>query len=84
MPFLYRNVREIYYVIEPSKSKQEAETIVLLHTNVTDHTLYDRMVPFIREEFNLVRYDLPGFSLSDLGDRGDFTRFVYGRFRLSG
>lgn len=84
MPFLYRNQRKIYYLIETAIHREQAKTIVLIHTNVTDHTLYNRIVPHLREQFNVIRYDLAGYGLSELGEEDislelyveDFTYLV--------
>lgn len=37
----------------------------MIHTNVTDHTLFDSVVPFLKEQYNVLRYDLRGFGQSD-------------------
>lgn len=67
MPFLQRDRRKIYYVIDQARGRNRAETVILLHTNITDHTLYDRIVPYLTEDYNVVRFDLPGLGKSDLG-----------------
>lgn len=70
MPFLQRDGRQIYYVREQATpDKQNAETIVLIHTNVMDHSIYDRLSALLREEYDVIRYDLAGFGQSDLGEQ---------------
>src|SRR5690625_2690785 len=68
VPFLQKNQTRIFYKKEPVNHSNKVETIVLIHTNITNHTIYDKMIPFLNEEFRLIRYDLRGFGLSDLGD----------------
>lgn len=85
MPFLQLDGRQIYYVREQAAAhKQHAETIILIHTNVMDHSIYDRLSAFLREEYDVVRYDLAGFGRSDLGEQehtldlhvADFSKLV--------
>lgn len=67
MPFLQRDERKVFYVIDRARESQSSETVVLIHTNITDHTLYNRIVPFLTEYYNVLRFDLPGLGQSDLG-----------------
>ncbi|GGH80125.1 pimeloyl-ACP methyl ester carboxylesterase/DNA-binding SARP family transcriptional activator [Pullulanibacillus pueri] len=69
MPFLQHGKNKIYYVIEPAKKKQEAEILILLHNNITDHTLFDEIVPYLNKAYTIVRYDLRGFGLSERGEQ---------------
>lgn len=85
MPFLQREDRKLYYVVEPANAHTEnTDTIILIHTNVMEHSIYDRMSSLLRDKFNVVRYDLAGFGLSELGEHeitldmhvADFTHLV--------
>jgi pimeloyl-ACP methyl ester carboxylesterase len=67
MPFLQYKHDQLFYVLE-SSVEEEKETIVMIHTNVTDHTLFDEIVPFFQERYNVLRYDLRGLGRSDDGD----------------
>lgn len=68
MPFIEREGTKIYYTVDQAKQKKYAETIILIHTNIMDHTIYHTMIPLLSEKFQIVRYDLRGFGLSELGD----------------
>ncbi|WP_018394625.1 alpha/beta hydrolase [Bacillus sp. 37MA] len=67
MPFLQCKHDRLFYMIE-SSGGEEKETMVMIHTNVTDHTLFDEVVPFLKEQYNVLRYDLRGLGQSDGGD----------------
>src|SRR5690625_181471 len=67
MPFLRREATKIYYKEDPILNGENADTIILIHTNLMDHTIYDQMISLLNNKFNIVRYDLRGFGLSDLG-----------------
>lgn len=83
MPFLNNNNRRTYYLWEPAIYEDKADTIVMIHTNISDLTIYESMVPFLNKDFNVVRYDLRGLGLSDLGnDEFSIDLFVSDLFFL--
>ncbi|WP_181742491.1 alpha/beta hydrolase [Terrilactibacillus laevilacticus] len=67
MPYIYREEDRIFYQFD-SSVHQTDKTIVLLHTNSTDHSLFDTIVPYLNQNYNLLRYDLRGHGLTDLGE----------------
>ncbi|MCM2676262.1 alpha/beta hydrolase [Alkalicoccobacillus plakortidis] len=48
-------------------SDDTSETIVLIHCNAADMTVFDWVVPYLRQSFHVVRYDLRGFGQSARG-----------------
>ncbi|GGE26675.1 hypothetical protein GCM10011391_01250 [Pullulanibacillus camelliae] len=69
MPFLQQGKERIYYIVEPATEEKKPETIVMLHNNITDHSLFDPVVPLLNKRFTIIRYDLRGFGKSDLGEQ---------------
>src|SRR5699024_2467308 len=57
----------MYYRKKLVLDENKADTIILIHTNIMDHTIFDSMIPLLNKNFNVVRYDLRGYDLSDLG-----------------
>lgn len=69
MPFLQNRDDSIYYVVDLAKEKEDAETILMLHNNITDHTLFDRLLPYLNKMYTVIRYDLRGFGQSSRGTK---------------
>ncbi|MCR2823805.1 alpha/beta fold hydrolase [Lederbergia panacisoli] len=68
MPILRKKDINFFYTINKAKHNDQAETLILIHTNITDHTLYNSILPFVNDHLNVVTYDLRGFGQSDRGD----------------
>ncbi|SFE55649.1 alpha/beta hydrolase [Alteribacillus iranensis] len=68
MPFLDKDGTKIYYVSERALNPDSRETIVFIHTNISDHTIYDSIVSRLRVNYHTVLYDLRGYGKSDRGD----------------
>ncbi len=47
MPFLKNGNESIYYTIDLASEQENAELIILLHNNITDHTLFDGILPYL-------------------------------------
>lgn len=52
------------------------ETIVLIHSNVMDHSFFNSIIPLLSEQFHVVTYDLRGFGQS----RGDTNQLTIDMF----
>lgn len=63
MPYLQKEDTKIYYSMNLATNEQ-AETIVFIHTNLTDHSIFEKMLPYFQKNFHTVCYDLRGFGLS--------------------
>lgn len=63
MPFaITSDQTRIYWRMQGNDDKP---VIVLLNSIATDHTLYDRVVPILMEDFRLLRIDTRGHGASD-------------------
>ncbi|MDQ0207329.1 alpha/beta hydrolase [Alkalicoccobacillus murimartini] len=58
--------KEIHF--EHLLSGHATDTIVLIHCNAADMSIFDWIVPYLRQSFHVVRYDLRGYGQSDRGD----------------
>ncbi len=76
MPFLQNGDENVHFVVDLAREKENAETIVMLHNNITDHTLFDMILPFLNDAYTIVRYDLRGLGQSERGD-ADLTYELY-------
>src|SRR5690625_3959326 len=69
MPFLQKENDRIFYINKPAKCRRETDTIILIHTNIMDHTIFDSIIPLLNKDFHVVTYDLRGFGLSEQGSK---------------
>jgi len=65
MPYLHKDDINIYY--EYVVNDEAFETIALVHGIGLDMTSWDLILPYLREKYNYVRYDLRGHGNSDRG-----------------
>lgn len=76
MPFLQNGNDRIHYKLDLATDKKKPETLILLHNNLSDITVFDPIIPYYIKEYTLLRYDLRGFGESDRGNR-DLTYDLY-------
>ncbi len=55
------NGAQLYYVVEGT-----GPPLVLLHAGVSDHQMWDAVVPAFRDRYQVIRYDHRGFGQSSL------------------
>lgn len=67
MSYLVNGSNRIYYRSE-NMTDENKEVIVFLHTNITTHRVFEDIIPFFRNDFRILSYDLRGFGQSDLGE----------------
>ncbi|MEY8752388.1 alpha/beta fold hydrolase [Alkalicoccobacillus gibsonii] len=67
MPTIYIDHQPIFYQ-HYKHSTPSAETVVLAHGCLTDHELYNDLLPYLLPHFSVVLYDLRGFGQSALVD----------------
>ena len=68
MPTLAVDGRELYYVVEG-----DGPAVVLVHSAIADHSLWDAQVEALAPRFRVVRYDVAGFGRSPLA-AGPFSQ----------
>lgn len=68
MPFLTYQHDKIFYKLEQATESDHPEVIVFIHTNITDHTLFDSITPLLNKRFTILRYDLRGFGQTQTVD----------------
>jgi pimeloyl-ACP methyl ester carboxylesterase len=61
MPELELDGRELYYEVAG-----DGRAVVLLHSAIADHSLWDSQVETLRDRFRVVRYDIAGYGRSAL------------------
>ena len=62
MPFIEVNKVVHYYTIEGAES---APTLVFSNSLGSDHRIWDSALPYLRDKFQIIRYDQRGHGLSD-------------------
>lgn len=62
MPFAAVNNVVHYYTIEGAES---APTLVFSNSLGSDHRIWDPVLPYLRDQFRIIRYDQRGHGLSD-------------------
>lgn len=70
------NKINLYYQIQGSGLK----TIILLHGNGEDHTIFDKLVPHLIRDYKVIQVDLRGHGKSDLTtylDYNDMAQDIY-------
>jgi pimeloyl-ACP methyl ester carboxylesterase/DNA-binding SARP family transcriptional activator len=67
LPFLHRNDHCLFYTVDAANDGSLSETIILIHPNITDHTIFELIVPLLTNKYNVIRYDLRGFGQSSRG-----------------
>ncbi|MED1205514.1 alpha/beta fold hydrolase [Heyndrickxia acidicola] len=60
MQFLHFNGHSLYYTVDTANSYFLSETVMLIHSNFSDHSIFDLLVPFLTKKYNVIRYDLAG------------------------
>ncbi|EGX99503.1 3-oxoadipate enol-lactone hydrolase/4-carboxymuconolactone decarboxylase [Nitrospirillum viridazoti Y2] len=61
MPFAVTQRGRLYWRQDGASSRP---ALVLLHPALFDHTVWDRMIPFLVDHFRVIRVDLPGHGAS--------------------
>lgn len=61
MPFAVTQRGRLYWRQDGASSRP---ALVLLHPALFDHTIWDRMIPFLLDHFRVIRVDLPGHGAS--------------------
>ncbi|WP_163539779.1 alpha/beta hydrolase [Gracilibacillus sp. YIM 98692] len=66
MPYIkHQNIHLYYQYIEGYEPT--SNTVIFLHTNISDHTLYDDLYSYFYD-YHILVFDLRGFGKSDLGN----------------
>ncbi|MED3998636.1 alpha/beta fold hydrolase [Priestia aryabhattai] len=70
MPFLHTATEKIYYEIHSPVFTDKTETVVMVHSCVTDHTLFDSITAELTQHYRVIHYDLreTGKSASATGE----------------
>src|SRR5690625_3862619 len=69
MPYFQNENDNLFYTYKKAKRKKATRTIIFIHANIMDHTIFDSMIPLFSDDFHIITYDLRGFGLSDLGKK---------------
>lgn len=68
MQYILENGLELHYRYEQAKQAHaETQTLVLIHGLGFDQGCWDRIIPFMEEEYHILRYDFRGHGLSGTG-----------------
>ncbi|WP_249899172.1 alpha/beta hydrolase [Paenibacillus sp. PK3_47] len=69
MAFFMNGSINLHYEYEPARSsRHNTETLVLIHGYGFDLRSWDLIVPYMRENYNILRYDFRGHGLSSTGE----------------
>lgn len=70
MPFLHTATEKIYYEVHSPVFTDKTETIVMVHSVITDHTLFDSITAELTQHYCVIQYDLreTGNSTSATGE----------------
>lgn len=63
MAFSATPIGRLYWRQDGASSRP---ALVLLHPALCDHTVWDRMLPFLADHFRVIRIDMPGHGASEL------------------
>ncbi|MNB79799.1 putative carboxylesterase nap [compost metagenome] len=65
MKHMLENGLHLHYEYQKARQAHEnTRTLVLIHGMGFDHTCWDRIIPYMEDEFHLLRYDFRGHGLS--------------------
>jgi pimeloyl-ACP methyl ester carboxylesterase/DNA-binding SARP family transcriptional activator len=69
LPFLHSNDHCLFYTVDPVTDGSLSKTIILVNPIISDHTIFDLIVPLLTKKYNVLRYDLRGFGQSSRGTK---------------
>ncbi|MEK1830114.1 hypothetical protein AAAC51_16485 [Priestia megaterium] len=58
MPFLHTATEKIYYEVHSPVFTDQTDTIVMIYSVITDHTLFDSITAELTQHYSVIQYDL--------------------------